>query len=468
MDASEETEDLAGEMAEDMPEDMPEDIDIVANYSSLLVNDVYLAPLSSPQPSHFSHDSPQSPLTLPSVPSLGLVDAPSPAHRQQHQQAMASLPPSMMSIPPTARRGVGETAGAPPAIMSSSVWSHANDGAKSIRVTTFPTTLLDAIEAAGAKNEPVPLPPPHGILVNFPVGSVSERRTVRTTDTTADAEAVAAAAVQKRKEPGKKDMAALHCVMCGRGGDEAGVVIPVQNKQVCAECDTGVWLFKEEGTYFKWCKGCKRFHSILAFKERLKSMRSSGRNTKLPSKCDPCRARGRAGYQDKKGTGEGNGPHVKKAKRAAPRPDEGLFSSPLENRRFDPYMPHGSLGLYGGYGFGPDTYGLVDTSVHDSDAAVAAAQAAADAAAATAAASALAAAQAAQAAQAAGAAAGRQMAHQHASPYALPTGYLRPGLLHTQSYHQGFSRDMGVDMGVGSLPPDVAVDGHNIANLQSI
>jgi len=46
----------------------------------------------------------------------------------------------------------------------------------------------------------------------------------------------------------------------------------------------------ETGTYFKWCKGCKRFRNIVAFSEKLDA-----------SKCNACRERGRRSYLQRKG-----------------------------------------------------------------------------------------------------------------------------------------------------------------------
>mmetsp|Transcript_23814 Transcript_23814/g.80332 ORF Transcript_23814/g.80332 Transcript_23814/m.80332 type:complete len:566 (-) Transcript_23814:186-1883(-) len=92
---------------------------------------------------------------------------------------------------------------------------------------------------------------------------------------------------------------AHHCVMCGREGrpptaDDAAlppgiVVIPTQNKDVCKVCDTVTWQHRHSGVFFKWCKGCKRFHNLQAFAGKLKA-----------SKCDASRARGRAGYMRRK------------------------------------------------------------------------------------------------------------------------------------------------------------------------
>ena len=58
-------------------------------------------------------------------------------------------------------------------------------------------------------------------------------------------------------------------------------------------------------------QGCKRFRSIHAYREKLRGLRGSSRTTCLPSKCDRCRNRGRAGYRAKKeaaGTAAGPGP----------------------------------------------------------------------------------------------------------------------------------------------------------------
>mmetsp|Transcript_22844 Transcript_22844/g.68525 ORF Transcript_22844/g.68525 Transcript_22844/m.68525 type:complete len:144 (+) Transcript_22844:253-684(+) len=80
------------------------------------------------------------------------------------------------------------------------------------------------------------------------------------------------------------------CVMCGSSAcKNGGVVIPRQNKDVCRDCDKALWRHEPTGAYFKWCKGCKRFHEIHAFAGKLKA-----------SKCDDSRARGRAGYMRRK------------------------------------------------------------------------------------------------------------------------------------------------------------------------
>ena len=64
-------------------------------------------------------------------------------------------------------------------------------------------------------------------------------------------------------------------------------------QDVCRECDKATWVHSSTGCYFKWCKGCKRFHEIHAFAGKLKA-----------SKCDDSRARGRAGYMRRKEDGE--------------------------------------------------------------------------------------------------------------------------------------------------------------------
>lgn len=66
-------------------------------------------------------------------------------------------------------------------------------------------------------------------------------------------------------------------------------VIPRQNKDVCRECDKATWRHTCTGCFFKWCKGCKRFRNLIAFKGKLQA-----------SKCDYCRARGRLGYMRRK------------------------------------------------------------------------------------------------------------------------------------------------------------------------
>jgi len=45
------------------------------------------------------------------------------------------------------------------------------------------------------------------------------------------------------------------CVMCG--SDEFH--IPKQNKGVCMNCDSAVWVHNPTGLLLKWCKACKHF-----------------------------------------------------------------------------------------------------------------------------------------------------------------------------------------------------------------
>lgn len=93
----------------------------------------------------------------------------------------------------------------------------------------------------------------------------------------------------KRGEP-------LRCVMCGRLSKqrEAGrynsahldlVVIPCQNKAVCRDCDRAIWRHNASSSHVKWCKGCKRFESLVHFSEKLRA-----------SKCNRCRERARLHY----------------------------------------------------------------------------------------------------------------------------------------------------------------------------
>ena len=45
-----------------------------------------------------------------------------------------------------------------------------------------------------------------------------------------------------------------NCVMCDRLPSET-CYIPKQNKQVCKDCDSSIWLYKPTNVYFKFCKG---------------------------------------------------------------------------------------------------------------------------------------------------------------------------------------------------------------------
>jgi len=97
-----------------------------------------------------------------------------------------------------------------------------------------------------------------------------------------------------------KSKDAVRCVMCGKAPQEgeSGTVIPQQNKDVCRDCDKALWVHGETRTYFKWCKGCKRFRNIVAFSEKLDA-----------SKCNGCRERGRRSYLQRKGiSGDEVGP----------------------------------------------------------------------------------------------------------------------------------------------------------------
>mmetsp|Transcript_3930 Transcript_3930/g.6015 ORF Transcript_3930/g.6015 Transcript_3930/m.6015 type:complete len:282 (-) Transcript_3930:491-1336(-) len=112
----------------------------------------------------------------------------------------------------------------------------------------------------------------------------------------------------------KKDVSSRRCVMCGRISiqkhqqqhlhphdsiDPLHAVIPMQNKDVCRECDRASWIHHSTGMVIKWCKGCKRFENILKFQGSI-----------FASKCDSCRERGRIGYFErvarKKKEGEDN------------------------------------------------------------------------------------------------------------------------------------------------------------------
>lgn len=90
-----------------------------------------------------------------------------------------------------------------------------------------------------------------------------------------------------------------NCVMCGtwcntsskkgKGKTRCAPTIPVQNKHVCSNCDTKVWVVTKSKTQIKWCKGCKNFRTWACFGMKGES-----------SKCENCRKRARASYQEKK------------------------------------------------------------------------------------------------------------------------------------------------------------------------
>lgn len=98
--------------------------------------------------------------------------------------------------------------------------------------------------------------------------------------------------------------------------------IPKQNKDVCRQCDKATWKHASTRCYFKWCKGCKRFQNLVAFRGKLQA-----------SKCDNCRARGREGYMRRKdATGENTEAAEGAAEESgATRRATGDASSPLLN-----------------------------------------------------------------------------------------------------------------------------------------
>ena len=57
-----------------------------------------------------------------------------------------------------------------------------------------------------------------------------------------------------------------NCVMC----DESDFPVPNQNKGVCNNCDSAVWIFTQAGMQLKWCKGCKNFRKWLDFGAKVK------------------------------------------------------------------------------------------------------------------------------------------------------------------------------------------------------
>lgn len=58
------------------------------------------------------------------------------------------------------------------------------------------------------------------------------------------------------------------CVMC----DEDEYAIPNQNKGVCNNCDSAVWIYVENGMQIKWCKGCKNFRRWVDFGDKVSLM----------------------------------------------------------------------------------------------------------------------------------------------------------------------------------------------------
>jgi hypothetical protein len=55
------------------------------------------------------------------------------------------------------------------------------------------------------------------------------------------------------------------CVMC----DEDEYPIPNQNKGVCNNCDSAIWIHVETGLEMKWCKGCKNFRKWMDFGDKV-------------------------------------------------------------------------------------------------------------------------------------------------------------------------------------------------------
>jgi hypothetical protein len=51
-----------------------------------------------------------------------------------------------------------------------------------------------------------------------------------------------------------KSKESIICVMCGSSPAARGAVIPAQNKDVCQDCDTAMWLHNETQVFFKFCK----------------------------------------------------------------------------------------------------------------------------------------------------------------------------------------------------------------------
>jgi len=168
-------------------------------------------------------------------------------------------------------------------------------------------SIADRARAAAPRPAPAPRPPPAP-----PVTSPGKHRGCSTTIDLKDLPPLDSFPTQEAPSYDSvinfnrtKGRGAPHsCVMCGKRGrpptkgkdppaDDDRVVIPTQNKDVCKVCDTVTWKHNPTGAYFKWCKGCKRFHEIHAFAGKLKA-----------SKCDDSRARGRAGYMRRKEDGE--------------------------------------------------------------------------------------------------------------------------------------------------------------------
>ena len=119
--------------------------------------------------------------------------------------------------------------------------------------------------------------------------------------------------------------------------DMPGAVIPKQNKDVCRECDKATWQHNATGTFFKWCKGCKRFRNLVAFKGKLAASKwyvlVLVSCNFFFSRSDHCRARGREGYMRRKDstpdTPDGAAPEKDKTMDVeAPAPDASTAPAP--------------------------------------------------------------------------------------------------------------------------------------------
>jgi len=66
-------------------------------------------------------------------------------------------------------------------------------------------------------------------------------------------------------------------------------IIPRQNKGLCTNCDTNVWVVTESDLEIKWCKGCKNFRPWAAFGDK-----------GFATKCVRCRERQREKYASQK------------------------------------------------------------------------------------------------------------------------------------------------------------------------
>ena len=165
---------------------------------------------------------------------------------------------ALIAVPPTARRQASSSSGGPrlpvamppasiapaptvpvAAAVSSGVIvddASASPGLKSVRVYSFPVSLLDQIEDLATPLDLTPIP--HADLVNFsPQGSHNQPADKR-------GRPPAAAYRDHNKGfshtgggasggKGRKAGFEQRCAMCHRGTMADGVIIPVQNKQVC-------------------------------------------------------------------------------------------------------------------------------------------------------------------------------------------------------------------------------------------